>query len=465
MAIRDQLAEFSYNLKFEDLPPDIVDFTRLLIMDQLGLTIGGARSIPQEENLDIAGFFKEMGGKEESSLAAEGAKVPCINAAFSNTAAGFAGGFDALHHAAIHLPCCLVPATIAAAEWQHASGRDLILATVIGAEIITRASRALGPTDVYNRGFHPTSLCAPFGCAVATGKFMGMGKDELAEAISIAGTQGAGFIIHPVIHGVQRFPRTQRIQQARAAQGGVMAALLARMGVVGIADIFEDPRGFLSAHSPNPDQSKLTEGLGTGFDIKKMTMKRFGVGIYVIPGLDTLLDLFQKHDIRAENVERMVYKLPTPVVRLVGAPGYPKDGFGCNISARYLLAVAAVQREGIIFSRDHNFEPSLKDPRHIEMFERIDCVAAPELDKLFPEKWPSILTVTTKDGKEYSQLLDGPVKGDPENPLTQQELETRFGMMVTPVLGQQTCDRMLEILRRLEDAKDVSDLAGLMAGR
>ncbi|MBI4333620.1 MAG: MmgE/PrpD family protein [Chloroflexi bacterium] len=458
MFLRDQLAGFCSGLRFDDLPRDVVEFTRLLITDQVGVTIAGARNHLNAGDADVAAFFKELGGKGESSLVGEGCKVPCLNAAYCNTVVGFGG--DAMHRSAVHLSC-LVPAAIAAAERQQASGKDLILATVAGVEVIARVAQALGSDSVYNRGFHPTSLCAPFGCAVAAGKLLGLGKAALSEALSIAATQAAGSSLWPQL---PHAPRTTRTQVGNAAQSGVMAALLARLGVVGAASIFEDPRGFLAGHSANPDPARLTSGLGTVWEVKNTTFKRFWVGIYNVPGLEALLWLMREHRIRPEDIQGMTYKLPTAVVPLVGSPDYPLND--SMKSSRYVLAVTAYKGEkGMLLNREYQNEANLKDPGHIELFKLIDVVADPELDKFFPGKWPCVLTVRTRDGREFTRFHDQPAKGEPENPFTPREIEAKFRKVVSPVMNPDKMDRLLAILRHLEDVDDISEMASLMASK
>ncbi|MBI4334015.1 MAG: MmgE/PrpD family protein [Chloroflexi bacterium] len=465
MAIRDQLAEFGATLEFEDLPRDVVEFTSALIKNQIGVTAAATRIDPDPrflvDNIGVPRYFRELGGKEESSLVSEGSRVPCINAAFSNTVISW-GVFDSMHRTTIHMSS-LIPATIAVAERQRASGKDLILATVAGAEVMARVGLALGASNVYNAGFHPTAICAPIGCAVAAGKLLGLGRDELAEAISIAAVQGAGA---PPWVEFPRNPHSHSIQVGRSSQSGVLAALLAQMGVVGISAIFEDPRGFLKAHSANPDPAELTEGLGKVFEVKQTTMKRFSVGTYVIPGIEALLGILQNSGIRAEDIAGMTFKLPTAVAPLVGSPDYPAaDATGStNRSSRYVLAFTAHKGEhGISFSLEYKSEANLKDPRHVELFKLIDVVAEPDLDKLFPGTWPCILTVRTRDGREFREFHHGSVKGSPEHPFTEHEMEARLSKILAPHLPEQRSDQMLKTMRRLEELNDVSDLAALMA--
>lgn len=466
MAIRDQLADFSYNLKYADLPPDVVEFTRLLISGQVGMTTASITIDPEIRDgvydRGIPQFFKKMGGIEEATLVTQGCKVPLINAAFSNTSLSF-GAFDSMHRATLHISC-FIPATLAVAEMQHASGKDLILATVTACEVMARAALALGADSVYNRGFHPTSLCAPIGCAVAAAKLLGLTRDEMAEAISIATVQGAGARPWPQF---PRNPQTTRVQVGRAAQAGVLAALLAHQGVFGIKEIFEGRGGFLTAHSPNPDLARMTQGLGTEYEIKQTTMKRFSIGTYIIPGIESLISLLKEHRIAAENIAGMTYKLPTELVPLVGAPGYPSgEAFGAiSKSSRYILAFTAFKGlDGIQYSLDYKKLSNLGDPRIVSLFKTIDVIADRELDKFFPGTWPSILTIRTRDGREFTRVHDGSIKGSPENPFTSEDVEARFLKVVAPTLPKAKADRMFSILRGLKETKDVSELVGLMAG-
>ncbi len=463
MSIRDQLAKFCFDLKFDDLPADVVESTRLLITDQVGLTTAAARINPELEEMGFARFIKALGGKEESSLVTEGCKVPCINAAFSNAALSF-GGFDGMHRAALHLPCSLVPATIAVAERQGASGKDLILATVVGAEIMARAGLALGASDAYNRGFHPTSLCAPFGCAMSAGKLLRLSQDEMAEALSIAAVQGAGVRPWPQF---PKPPHTSRVQVGKAAQSGVLSAFLAHMGTAGINNIFEHPAGFLGSHSANPNPARLTEGLGTSYEVKQVTLKLFGVGIYIIPGVESLIEIIKKHDVAPENIAKIVFKLPNAVIPLVGAGGYPSGksgGAGASKSSKYVLAVTAYKGEqGMLLNRDYqNFE-EVSDPRYAKLFNQVDIVGDSELDKFFPGTWPSTLTVTTGDGREYSHRHDGSVRGSPEKPLGQKDVEAILAKVAAPALPRAKFDRLLKLLRNLEHVDNVAEIASIMA--
>ncbi len=298
MSIRQELAQFIARLKFNDLPQDVIEHTKLCIMDQIGVTVAGA-SLSRDEFADVAKFMSELGGKQESSIIGIKGKCSCINAVLVNTISAVATGLDGLHHnSVIHLPGALIPAAISVAEKQGANGKDLILAIVIGSEVAIRVSYSLGPRNAYARGFHPTSITAPFACAAATGKLLGLGEAQLSEALSIAGVQAAG----SSIWAGARWPTSWLIQIGRASQSGVLAAMLAQLGITGIDELFEDQRGYLKAHSDSPDAAKLTEGLGQRYEILGISLKKYGFGIYTFTSVEALLDILQKYGLTVEQV-------------------------------------------------------------------------------------------------------------------------------------------------------------------
>ena len=182
---------------------------------------------------------------------------PCTSAAFTNTAMGFTG-IDAWHkRSTLHVPAIMFSAAIAVAERERACGLKLIESLIAGVEIMVRISEALAPRNLYQRGFHPTSVCSPFGCAVSAGKLLNLDKAQLAEAISTAAVQGAG----SSIWSGTSTPPTFLIQLGRIAESGVLSALVAEQGCYGVDRIFEDPRGFPISYSGEVEPAKFTDGL------------------------------------------------------------------------------------------------------------------------------------------------------------------------------------------------------------
>jgi len=458
MSIRREIAKYCSEITFEALPKDVVQHTKFCLLDELPLLIAGPKAY-WEDYPDFANFIGELGGKKECSIVGLSGKFPCLNATLANTTIGTNTSFGAIHKSTIiHLPEVLFPATLAVAERQKASGKDLILAIVIGAEIMGRLGIATGTRNTYARGFHPTSVYGPLGCAVAAGKLLRLSEGEFAEALSIAGVQAAGSSVHAA-----NYPSSWSLQIGRAAQSGVLAAMLAQRGFGGLEMIFEDKRGFLNAYSESSDPKKVTERLGQTYEIKDLVLKRFGVGVYMMTAIECLLEILQSHQISAAEIEEITAKLTTVVMPLVGFPEYPENRAGAQVSCRYVLAVTALMGNQITYSLEHVAAKNRKDPRVIDMFNRTRVVGDPELDKVFPEKKSCILTLRTKDGRQFTQRNDGPFKGDPENPLSEEDIETKFNTMTLPVLGQKKASQIIRDIKELERLDDVSKLVKSLA--
>ena len=458
MSIRHELAHFCTKITFDALPEDVIQHTKLCLMDQICHSLAGPLTY-LEDYPDIAKFMKDVGGKEESSLIGLGGKIPCLNATLVNTAIGVSTSFDAIHKSTIiHLPAVLFPAMIAVAEKQKASGRDLITAVVIGTEIMARFGISMGPQNIYARGFHPTSICGPLGCAAGAGRLLGLGEKELADAFIVASVQAAGSSVWagPV------YPATWSFQIARAAQSGVMAAMLAQIGFSGFDTIFEDERGFLHAYSEKSELVKLTQGLGKNYEIKELILKRFCVGVYLMTSIEALLEILQTHEVTPDQIKEITVKLPTVVMPLVGFPEYPDNRAATYVSTRYILAVTAHIGSNIAYNMEISGPKNRKDPQIIDLFNRIHIVGDPELDKVFPEKKSCILTIRTKDGKQFSQRNDGPFKGDPKNPLSVEDIETKLNKMTLPILGQEKVNQLISMVKQLDRLDDVSKLVDLL---
>jgi len=458
--IRDTFAEFCVTTEYEALTEESIRFAKRCWMDQIGLLIASNQTY-REDYPDIGALMSGLGGLPESTVFGTGQKVPCLHATLANTAVGINDHFDAVHKSTIiHLPAALLPALLAVAERQHASGKDLILASVIGAEVMARFGIAMGATSTYARGFHPTSICAPLGCAAGAGKLLGLNQTQFAEALSLAAVQAAGSSVWagPI------YPASWSFQVGKGAESGVLAALLGQAGFTGVDNIFDHDRGFLNAFSQKSDPAKLTEGLGSGeaYEIAEVSFKRIGVGVYIMTAIEGLIESIEKNQIKPEEISAITVKLATVVVPLVGSPGYPENRAATHLNTRYIMAVAAYRGNDVFYSMDPFGSTNRADPRIIDLFKKIEIGGDPELDSGFPQEKSCILEISISDGRKFVQRYNGPFKGDPANPLSAHDIERKFNTMTVPILGQAQSTKLANMVKDLEKLDDVSRLIELM---
>ncbi len=456
--IRDELAQFAAQLSFESIPAPVVTEVKRLLIDHVASMLAGP-GVFAAELPNLPEFVRDQGGTDEASVIGVGGKYPCTAAAFSNTTMGFTG-IDAWHKpSTLHVPAVLFSAAIAVAEREHATGSQLIEALVSGAEVMIRVSEALGPRNIYGRGFHPTSICGPFGCAIAAGCLLGLDEARLAEALSTAAVQSAG----SSIWRGSRTPATFCVQIGRASQSGVLAALLAADGCYGVERIFEDPRGFPIAYAGESDPDKFTHELGTTFRIARLMMQQFWFGPYLLTSIESLIELLREHDLEPDAIEAIKVQIPTTLLSFIGAVEYPANRLAALTTLRYALAVVSHMGEDALYTPEVSAPHRMTNASVRALFERVEVEGDDELDRAFPGTEPSILEIRAGDGLVLTRRHDGPVRGDPDNPLSDRELVAKFDVMATPALPPGNRDKVLDTIRQLETLKDINDLTALWA--
>ncbi len=454
-AARDELAGFGAGLKFEDLPVDLVRFAKLCILDQIGVNVAGPPALTESFG-SVDTLARGWGGREESTVLGTSLRLPCPNAVWLGTAYATATSFDAIHKSTmIHLSAALIPALIAVAEKQKASGRDLIAAFVAGAEVGIRVGWALGSVSVYELGFHPTCCAAPFACAVGAGKLLGLGTREIAQAISIAAIQAGGLYL---TGGAEAHAANYNLAVAMSAESGVKAALYAGMGVTGFARTFEHERGFLMSHTRKPDPAKLTCRLGTEYAVTDLCFKKYSIGIYENTSVEALVRMMGKHGLTASDIEEITLKLPTKVLRTAGSPEYPANRQRAYTNPRFILALAVFHGDDLACNVGLFGARGIKDPRVMELYRRINVEPEPELDWVYPEKKPCIVSIRTRHGNLFTESEEGPFKGDPANPFSEEEFRGKFNRITASALSPEKQERMVGQLNALESLEDVSRL-------
>lgn len=454
--ISRRLAEFAVNLAYEDLPTDVVERTKLLILDTAGIMVrarNDAESTPaMVRAIEILG------------LASGQCAVPGDSNSYTPSAAALLGGtlahsldFDDTHaEASLHSSAPIVPAALAAAEMMGASGKDMIAACVAGYEIQIRLALALGPSDHYDRGYHPTATCGIFGAVAAAGKLLGMDADQIESAFGIALSQAAGSMQF-LADGAW----TKRSHVGQAAQNGLMCAVMAREGFKGPKEAFEGKWGFLHAYAPNADASKADAELGERWETMRLAVKPFPSCRYTHAAMDALKKIIADHGVTADEVESVEIGLPMTGMKIVSFPEEAKHNPKSVVDGQFSMpfCAAVVLREGTMLW-DH-YATHLTDPATLALTKKITCVNDPEVEALFPANMAGKATVKTPRGT-FSVLVDMP-KGEPGNFMSAEEFRGKFTGLAEPYLGVDGANRFAEAILGLEAQNSVSSV--LAAGK
>ena len=285
MSITRDLTNDCDGLKFRQLPEEVVDRVKYFFLDFIGVACRGAR---EDSSKRMYRFIKEMGHCRQGGVII-GTKDRALHfySALANGTAGHAIEMDDVNNeSSLHPGVVIFPTALATSEMAGSSGKALIEAVVSGYEVMIRLGKAIGPENSYQRGFHPTGTCGVFGASVTASKLMRLKRDKMVSAMGIAGSQAAGSMEY-----LAQGAWTKRLHPGWAALSGMIAAQLAQKGFTGPTSIIEGRDGFLHAYSNRADPSKVLDGIGSGFEILRTSIKPHACCRYMQPPIDALLKI------------------------------------------------------------------------------------------------------------------------------------------------------------------------------
>jgi 2-methylcitrate dehydratase PrpD len=268
----EKMADFVSDLNFVDIPRDVLEKSKQLVLDTLGVALAAVDETFTKSMLDVA---KSMSGPGESSVWGRSEKLPAANAALVNGTMAHGLDFDDMHRAASsHMSVVVVPTALAVAEQKKISGGKIIAAIVAGYEIGARIGlAALG--KLLLRGWHPTAVFGTFSAATVAAKLMGLTPRQTVLAMGIAGSQASG-----LAQWIEEGSWTKRMHPGWAAHSGIIASLLARTGYDAPRKIFEGGQGLYRAflRDGNYSLEKLTDQLGKRWETRQICIKMYPAG-------------------------------------------------------------------------------------------------------------------------------------------------------------------------------------------
>ncbi|MEO8099688.1 MAG: MmgE/PrpD family protein [Acidobacteriota bacterium] len=454
-----ELARWAAAIHFEDLPADVIESTKLRVLDVIGLCLAGAETAFGRATRAAA---VEMSPQGPSTVLAFGDRIGVTAAAFVNGALSQALEFDDTHNESIvHMSSPAVAAALALSEVRSLSGRDLIAAIAVGNEISCRVG-SVSSGELHKRGFHPTGLFATFGAAYLAGKLLGLDAEALARAAGIAGSFASG-LLECWVDGTQ----TKFLHPGWSAQSGISAAFLARHGVTGPAKVLEGRWGLFASHvqaaDAHRDFTRIDAGLGTHWESRNASFKPYPAAHVIHPYITAALRIREKHGVRAEDIVRVDCPVTGFIVGIVCEPTTEKlapasDSHG-RVSLQYSVAEALVR--GSLGKTAYSAE-SLRDNRILALAGKVHYRVDPEYPG--PGRFKGAVTVTLADGRVFEELEEYN-RGSAENPMTHVELQAKFDENAAVFLAAAERTRLSDAVARLETLSDSSVLPRLAVGR
>ncbi len=452
--VTKKLSEFTTGLRFDALPRDLDERTGMLIKDSVGNALRARNDAESTDSLIRAAA--KLGLDKGSSV--------CIGdrRGFSPPGAALVNGtlihsldFDDTHaRGSLHPSGPIVPAALAAAEMAGVDGEELIPAIIAGYETQIRLSLALGPSDHYDRGYHPTATCGAFGAAAAAGKVFCLDADQMANAFGICLSQTSG-TMQFLIDGAW----TKRFQIGQAAMNGLIAATLAKEGFKGSVEAFEGKYGFFHSYAPDAQPEKATEGLGAVWETMQTAVKPYPSCRYSHAAMDALIDLRAANDIQPDDIDSIEIGLPETGWKIIGDPEEAKQNPKSVVDGQFSMAfcAAVVLRQGGLVWDD--YAAHISDQKTLDLCRKVTCVTDAKPQALFPDKMSAIARVRTAKG-EYEAFI-GSAKGEPDNFLSGAELRAKFDGLVGPYLPPSRIDELASRLLAIDKEDDINEVLRL----
>lgn len=453
MTISEILAEYIVGLDFSDLPERVVEKTKRCILDSVGCMLGGSKI---RIGRVLTEFAKRIGGREESTIIGNGEMTSCTNAAFVNSELANALDYDDTYVG--HPGATIIPPAISLGEALHSTGKDLILATLVGYEVSLRIGLAIRPTLEREDKVAGFQTWQTFGAAAASAKLLGLNRKTTTMALGIA---GAGAPV-PSDLKCSINPLNKQIGASMiknnygwSSEAGVKAALLAKMGYTGPINIFEGETGFWRfSGSDRCDFETMTEGLGKENYILRVGFKPYPCCRYIHPAIDASLKIVKEHGIATEDIRKILIKLFSFLTYSPWDDLQPKTPVSAIHSIPYCIAVAI---KGL---KPHEWltEESLKNDKMLTLARKVELVGDAEADRLLTEGKRFLAKVQIDSSKGVFQERVNCPKGDPANPMTKEESVAKFRDLAQEVISDEKTKEAIQTIDQLEDLRDISNL-------
>ena len=454
IAVTRELSEFTAGLQFDNLSESVVERTRLLAMDHVGIALRARHAADLNESMSTTLARLGLGEGSASVIGDDRGYAPPAAALYNGNLAHSLDFDDTHARGSIHPSAPIVPAAFAAAEMAGANGRDIIAGIVAGYEVQIRLSIALKPSEHYARGFHPTATCGVFGAAAAAARVFGLTAHQIANAFGLCGSQAAGSMQF-LLDGAWNKP----FHTGYAAMGGLMAASFAADGFRGAGQALEGKAGFLHAYAPNSDHQAAVADLGERFETLEIAVKPYPSCRYGHAAMDALIDLRAANDIDYQDIESIEVGLPRTGWNLIGDPENdkqnPKNYVDGQFSMPFVAAVAI--RDGKMGW--DSYAPHLVDGDTLALCKRIRSVVDAKVEAEFPAHMGGLVRVHTGSGNFEKMVVIA--RGEPENFLSAAQMRGKFDDLTGPYLSETDRDALAGALLSLDECTDMRGLLAL----
>jgi 2-methylcitrate dehydratase PrpD len=437
--ITAQVATFIEKTRISEMPGPVVQKAKQLVTDLLGVATAGSREKPARI---IQGFIEEQNARGSATIIGTDQRSHPAASSLANGISGHVLDYDDVSEPMYgHPTVAVLPACLALGEELDVSGKDLLESYIIGLEVTVKLSYGMNPAH-YEHGWHSTCTLGSMGAAAAAAKLLGLTGEQLRTALALAASQAGGL--------QQNFgTMIKSFHSGRAAENGVLAALLAQRGWTGDQNILEAPLGFfhLFCGPGHYDAERCVNSLGKPFEIDRpgIILKKYPSCAFSHPAIDAALIIAQdpQYDVsKLERVEGHIHSLADQIL----IHRNPQTGLEAKFSLEACVTLALL--DGRVNTKSFA-DRRLANKDFKETLKRVQRVVAAG-DKKGPRGFgPAEVRVLLR-GEEIKQARVEKAKGNPENPMTEEEIREKYLDCCSGVLSQESIEKSLSLLQNLD---------------
>ena len=440
----ETLATYASALRYDELPPKVIERAKACLVDAVGCAAFGARFPWSQMVLEQA---KSTGSGGPVTLPGlPGVHLHVQQAALALGTFSHAFELDSLRNpsAGVHPGATVALPALAMAQKVGSSGKALLTAIVAGTEIMGRIGLATLHTPE-ERGFHAPGITGPFGSSAACASLMGFSAATTLQAFGIAGSFGGGLLAFAKAQGGGM---VKRLHMGRAAEAGVLAAELAQRGFEGPPTVLDGRFGILEAYCNESDATKLTANLGSVWEMERLCIKPYALHVTAQASVQLIRQWMGEHKFTGDDIETISIA-STPKVVSHHANAAPSDVMSAQYSTPFTVALAAyvdpVNPE--VFN-----DRTIADPRIRALASRVTVTARPQEGGTMGVG----MRVALKDGRRIEGNISA-FRGTPEQPFSPADLRAKFDNL-TGRMSQQQRAALFAGLLEIEGLADIRAL-------
>ena len=450
--ISQRWAKFSLELNYENIPSVALKEAKRFLLDSVGCAFSALNKKDTQSAYD---YIQDLGGKKQATIIGWGEKTNLPQATLMNSLLIRALDYNDIYweQDPSH-PSDIISAVLSTGEFMKKDGKEVLVGIIIAYELEMRLCQAAFP-GVREIGWHHATLTQLVSPVVA-GRMLGLNEGEIVSAIGISGS--SHFTLGGVVAG--HLTNMKNAADSFAVEAGVRAALLASKGYTGPVEVFEGKEGMFEVLGKIKwNRDILTKGLGDKFLINQCGYKAFPTEALTHQPITAVIEVMQENKLNLQEVKEVLVETTTRGADILSDPSKykPTTKETADHSLPYCIAVAMAK--GNVLPSDFE-EDALQDPLVWSLLDKIKVVANPEIDNLFPKIKRAIVTIKTSKG-EYKKQEDF-AKGQPERPLSEKELISKFKANSEKKISSPRMEDIIKATKELDNINEIGEYMKLL---